>query len=211
MTVPISVWPPKPTVASPVTSMQRAFTIVTRKWLTVSLSAHVEASARVDATVVWALSVNVVTRAQTSSTWSVRSVFSLILSKLLVFLQTYYGRFYNLCVYSCTNGDLVCNGNCFREYTANLEQCPCRSGCPNGCPGDVYECPETTDVLVLNTQSLSNVPIITNALGREDSDFVFDFGEGTEAYGSCSLTWQNEHFVFGGTNNKTQISKIVGC
>ena len=35
--------------------------------------------------------------------------------------------------------------------------------------------------------------------------------QGTEIDRSCSITWQNQHYVFGGTNEKTQISKIVGC
>ena len=60
-----------------------------------------------------------------------------------------------------------------------------------------------------------NVPIITNAAGRQDTDFEFVFGEGTEVKYSCSMTWQNELYIFGGgkqnIRGKRQISKLIGC
>ena len=37
------------------------------------------------------------------------------------------------------------------------------------------------------------------------------FGEGTQVYYSCSVTWRNQFFVFGGYNHKRQISKLSGC
>ena len=151
---------------------------------------------------------------------------------------------YNACVVSCSTGDLTCNSNCLRDYTSNLELCPCQPGCPNGCPCDIYQCPETTtavtstttaatttssttsttttrttkapsqatEVLVLNTRkNADNVPIITNAAGRQDTNFEFVFGEGTQVYLSCSMTWKNDLYVFGGNPNKRQISQLVGC
>ena len=156
-------------------------------------------------------------------------------------IKAHFDRLYNACVVSCPTGDFACNGNCFREYTSNLELCPCQSGCPHGCPCDVYQCPGTTtssstttttttaltttsittttttkaplqatEVLVLNTYS-NNVPIITNAAGRQDTDFDFAFGEGTEVVCSCSMTWKNELYIFGGGREMRQISKLVGC
>ena len=32
----------------------------------------------------------------------------------------------------------------------------------------------------------------------------------TEVYNSCSLTWQNEFYIFGGHSRKRQISRVVG-
>ena len=38
------------------------------------------------------------------------------------------------------------------------------------------------------------------------------YGPETSVYESCSITWKNEFFVFGGNNSdKKQISKMVGC
>ena len=112
-------------------------------------------------------------------------------------------------------------------------QCPCQSGCPTGCPCEEYVCPTTTtsaisttsitttttttassqsaDVLILNTYNRNNVPIITNASGREDSDFNFSFGKDTEVYFNCGLTWRGEFYIFGGSSKKNQISKIQNC
>ena len=67
-----------------------------------------------------------------------------------------------------------------------------------------------TEILVLNTADKRNVPIITNASGREDRNFTFGM-ENIEVYRSCGLTYRGEHYIFGGLNNKTQISKIEGC
>ena len=69
----------------------------------------------------------------------------------------------------------------------------------------------TKEVLVLNTLYSDNVPIITNADGRQDIDFDFVFGEGTEVKYSCSMTWKNELYIVGGQSKERQISKLVGC
>ena len=68
-----------------------------------------------------------------------------------------------------------------------------------------------TEVLVLNTYNKANVPIITNASGREDRNFYFLYDENTEAVHSCGLTWRGQYYIFGGSSKKTQISKVIGC
>ena len=134
---------------------------------------------------------------------------------------------YNVCIRNCPTGDLICVGQCSRSYQDNILQCPCQSGCPNGCPCDEYVCPTVTtsttntmtttaaspktDVLVLSTYNKVNVPIITNASGRDDRNFYFMMGNNTEVRYACSLTWRNQHFVFGGNSQKTQISMINIC
>ena len=37
------------------------------------------------------------------------------------------------------------------------------------------------------------------------------FDQDTEAYCSCSISWQNQFFVFGGSSQRRQISKLIGC
>ena len=44
--------------------------------------------------------------------------------------------------------------------------------------------------------------------GYEQLDF--EFGDGTEAYGSCSLQWHNHFYVFGGDKESRQVSMVNG-
>ena len=67
-----------------------------------------------------------------------------------------------------------------------------------------------TSVLILNTFEI-NRPIITDATGSVNTNFLFLYGEGTEAWKSCSISWKNEFYIFGGRNERRQISKIIGC
>ena len=66
-------------------------------------------------------------------------------------------------------------------------------------------------MLILNTLWSSNEPVITDSNGKEDYDFDFKYGEGTEVYLSCSVTWRGEFFIFGGWDRMQQVSKLVGC
>ena len=68
-----------------------------------------------------------------------------------------------------------------------------------------------TDILILNTEYSSNVPVLTNASGKDDRDVNFVIDDGVEVDSSCSLTWRWEHFVFGGGRKRNQIAKIIGC
>ena len=36
-------------------------------------------------------------------------------------------------------------------------------------------------------------------------------GDDTQVYLSCGLTWRNQHYIFGGSSKKTQISTIRNC
>ena len=141
-----------------------------------------------------------------------------------------------MCILSCSSGDLLCIASCSRELQDNLLFCPCQSGCPNGCPCEEYVCPTTTpstitttaltttttsttttasaqktEVLMLNTREFHNVPVITNASGRQDRNFFFLYGENTAVYNSFGLTFRGEYFIFFGDSKKNQISKIEGC
>ena len=39
----------------------------------------------------------------------------------------------------------------------------------------------------------------------------FTFTPGTEVYASCSITHKGTHYVFGGAQDKRQISRIENC
>ena len=70
---------------------------------------------------------------------------------------------------------------------------------------------EKKTVLVLNTYGGWKLPFLVDANGRNDANIFMVFDEGTEVYHSCSLTWRNEFFVFGGDQQNRQISKLSGC
>lgn len=68
-----------------------------------------------------------------------------------------------------------------------------------------------THILVLSTFTSCNVPLVINAAANDYNNIDFSVREDVDVYQSCALTWQNEHFVFGGKNKHNQIAKIIGC
>ena len=52
---------------------------------------------------------------------------------------------------------------------------------------------------------------MTNANGDVDLDFYFSIDDDAEVYQSCSITWNNQLYVYGGKNKRTQISKVTDC
>lgn len=126
-------------------------------------------------------------------------------------MKQYYQEQYTRCILSCPPSDVVCLSDCSRYYQQNVGGCPCQPGCPDGCPCSVYECPDNTEVLILNTREPYNAPIITSAFGIEERDFHFAFDKGTEVYHSCAVTWRNQQFIFGGYNEPNQIAKLESC
>ena len=69
----------------------------------------------------------------------------------------------------------------------------------------------SSEVLILSTYKAASVPVLTNAAGRDDKDFNFEIDENAAVKGSCSLTWENELYVFGGRYESTQILKVTSC
>ena len=68
-------------------------------------------------------------------------------------------------------------------------------------------------ILILTTQ-YSNPPVITDSSGKAEyagEDFDFAFEDKTEVAESCSITYRGDHYVFGGTYEMKQISKITDC
>ena len=66
-------------------------------------------------------------------------------------------------------------------------------------------------VLILNSYLGARTSIITDSSGLDDRFFYFNYGENTEAHGSCGLTWSNQFYMFGGSFYGTQISQIINC
>ena len=146
--------------------------------------------------------------------------------------EEFYDDVYSQCLISCPPSDLICLATCGRDFEANLQNCPCQVKCPNGCPCPEYACSDVNDtttsftttaqttsaelktsVLVLSTSHRNNPPVITNGNGRFDTNnFLFMYGENTWAHYSCSLTYQNQFYLFGGDQGYArQISKLNGC
>ena len=115
-----------------------------------------------------------------------------------------------------------------------METCPCQSRCPNGCPCPDYECSGTTtdltttttvaatqttqakpktSILVLSTNEGYKAPVITDSSGREEYNFFFRFSERTSVSFSCTMTFKNEVYIFGGKDGDDvrQVSKLAGC
>ena len=76
---------------------------------------------------------------------------------------------------------------------------------------------ERTEVLILAGNIDETIPVITNSLGRDDrSSFAIKRGNNldglqVEVSASCSVTWQNELFFYGGSNDVQGILKLVDC
>ena len=66
-----------------------------------------------------------------------------------------YELVYWKCVYDCGHNDNLCYAACNREYDQSIENCPCKSECPNGCPCPDYECPQTTPEVTTATSTTS--------------------------------------------------------
>ena len=54
-------------------------------------------------------------------------------------------------------------------------------------------------------------PMLVDANDRRNGNVFMVFDEDTEVFHSCSLTWRNQFFVFGGDQEKRQVSKLSGC
>jgi len=66
-------------------------------------------------------------------------------------------------------------------------------------------------VLMLSTRPSTNVPMVITLNGEVDDDINFTFGVNTQVHGSCAASWFNRMFVFGGLNQKRQMSEVQDC
>ena len=85
--------------------------------------------------------------------------------------------------------------------SGQVVECPCNDGCPNGCPCPVYQCPaepgpELSSVLVLDFIDNENKALVTNVAG-EVTELVWTSEGEVMSLSLCSLTFQNEMFIYG--------------
>ena len=62
----------------------------------------------------------------------------------------------------------------------------------------------------MNTKTETNVPLITDLDGRS-SRANFRYGENTEVYKSCLVIFNGIAYIFGGSTQKRQISRVENC
>lgn len=104
-----------------------------------------------------------------------------------------------------------------------------QANCPIGCPCPDYDCNQSTtpsltstttaptetgltnNILVLDNFNSENVPMVVFANGTYTTSINFNFGQNTESLWSCGLVFQNQALLFGGNNQRTQISKVCLC
>ena len=67
----------------------------------------------------------------------------------------------------------------------------------------------SSSVLVLNTQSSNNKPILTDLNGKALNCPAFTIADDVEVYGSCAVTHQGRFYVYGGRNHNRQIAKVT--
>ena len=58
--------------------------------------------------------------------------------------EDHFELIFRNCMLGCDHNDNVCYADCNREYDQNIQDCPCKSNCPGGCPCPNYECSQTT-------------------------------------------------------------------
>ena len=156
--------------------------------------------------------------------------------------QSYFEDIYISCIVGCKAGDVQCLTDCARDLDLNMLECPCMKNCPYGCPCDNYQCQQTTtqttttttasttlittttttttttanpntSILILSTRYYNTKPVLTDSTGQTDTNLGFTYDEDAIVHQSCSVTFKNQHFVYGGNDNYSyrQISRIDGC
>ena len=76
-----------------------------------------------------------------------------------------YELVYKKCMTDCDQNDALCYATCNREYGENIEKCPCKSDCPNGCPCPEYDCSETEPL----TTTTTTLTMSTSTAGQSNS------------------------------------------
>ena len=64
-------------------------------------------------------------------------------------------------------------------------------------------------VLILNTRSSNNKPILTDLNGKALNCPAFTIADDVEVWQSCAVTYQDHFYVYGGINYKRQIARVT--
>ena len=90
-----------------------------------------------------------------------------------------------------------------------------QSGCPDGCPCPVYQCPVPIEeaVMVLNSAYSGHKQPISLDIDGNFYNVNLTFDQQSTTYASCSIMDQNQMYVYGGGDydKKRQISLIDEC
>ena len=65
-------------------------------------------------------------------------------------------------------------------------------------------------ILVLNSRFGWQPAMLLNSEGEQKELDCFERDETTEAVYACSINWNNQLFIFGGANERRQISRLTG-
>ena len=119
----------------------------------------------------------------------------------------------------CSNNDGSYNCECKKGYDQVLDGCEdidecsskshdCQTGfiCKNSIGSFWCDDMREMNVLVLNTFMSEKAVLIS---GESYTEPTFHFGHQTSVHGSCSLTFRNSLYVFGGIDEK-QVSQLNG-
>ena len=88
--------------------------------------------------------------------------------------------------------------------------------CPANYFGDKSRCIPNPHILAIYTGGLDVNPMpyaVFDTKGSDNAQRKLSFESGATALESCSLTFRNEFWIFGGkvNANPRQISKLIGC
>ena len=135
------------------------------------------------------------------------------------------------CYNECDN-DTTCMAKCNRDLPDCIISCPCQDGCPFGC----YKCDnpichigettvattiETTEppttipppsyaLVVVNSYD-GNMPVMLSDTGRPIPGVGVTLDEYVESHGSCLAVYRGTTYLFGGVQQKRQISRLNDC
>ena len=110
-----------------------------------------------------------------------------------------------ICLPNCSRNE--CDKDAVCSETEDGYNCECRQRFY----GDGKKCNPNNEVLVLNRISDSGdfrPAIVIDSVGDQEELSCFKRDSKTQARGSCSIIWQNQMIVFGGRNQKQQISRL---
>ena len=115
------------------------------------------------------------------------------------------------------DGTLKCSD--LDECSSNIHDCTHLANCTNSigsfdcsCDAEAGQSCKYERILVLGRRSWPPLPIPLVIDGKGQSrETAIKFGDKTEAIGSCSVVWQGKMYLFGGLNQKRQISVVDNC
>jgi len=142
------------------------------------------------------------------------------------------------CEKLCNPNDALCHNVCTLQFSNDLSNCPCGTGCPLGCPCDFYDCdgkwpPHTTPQPTTSgiTQTTRADPskvipfLVTNSYANPQS-FSFSWQQyegqpvidnmlgmvyepGVRVEGTCSLLYNGTMYILGGPPNSQDATQLL--